>query len=297
MSRYESSVARAGKTAGAQVARILHAAFGGRARGRAGILCFHRVSHPVDGTAPPLNVPPDRFREQLGGLSRRGYRFVGLRALVDLAERGEPVPPKSVVITFDDGYANVRDHAWPVLEDLRIPATIFLASAFIDSGRPFPFDPWAVEREEGDVEAAWLPLSWSQCREMQSSDLITVGTHTHTHRNFRGRPAEFEDDLRTSIEMIAERMGRRPDLFSFPFGGVTQGFAGPDLAAVAERLGLRCGLTTEIELVDPSVSPFRWGRIEASAHDSGATLAAKLEGWYAWMGRGRDWYRMARGRG
>ena len=61
-----------------------------------------------------------------------------LRALVDLAERGEPVPPKSVVITFDDGYASVYEHAWPMLRQLEIPATIFLASGFIDSRRPFP---------------------------------------------------------------------------------------------------------------------------------------------------------------
>ena len=149
-----------------------------------------------------------------------------LRALVDLAERGEPVPPKSVVITFDDGYASVYEHAWPMLRQLEIPATIFLASGFIDSRRPFPFDPWAVERETADTEPAWLPLSWSQCREMQGSDPITVGTHTHTHRNFRGRPAEFEDDLRTSIDMIGERMGRQPDLFSFPFGGRQAGIRG-----------------------------------------------------------------------
>lgn len=294
MPRYESSVARAGKAAGAQVARVLHAMFGDHARGQAGILCFHRVSNAVDGVAPPLSVRPERFREQLDGLARRGYHFVPLRLLVELAERGERLPPKSVVVTFDDGYANVRDHAWPVLEDLRIPATIFLASAFIDSGRPFPFDPWAVEAAAGDSASAWMPLTWAGCLEMQGSDLVEFGTHTHTHRNFRRRPAEFEEDLRTSIEVIEGRLGQRPDLFSFPFGGVKRGFAGPDLAVIVDRLGLRCGLTTEIELVGPSVSPFRWGRIEATALDSAGTLAAKLEGWYAWMGWGREWYRRLR---
>lgn len=286
----EPATARAGKATGARIARALHAAFGDRAGGP-GILCFHRVADPGRSLAPPLNVPPARFERQLRELMRRGYRVVPLRWLVERAERGERLPRKRVVLTFDDGYASVYEHAWPVLRTLELPATVFLASAFIGSEAPFPFDPWGVARAGHDAGSAWRPLTWEQCSEMQSSGLIDLGTHTHTHRNFRGHPEDFEHDLVTSIREIERRLGRRPDLFSFPFGGVRQGFAGSDLVEVARRLGLRCGLTTEIELVDPTASPFRWGRIEATPWDSGATLAAKLEGWYAWMGSARELYR------
>jgi len=286
----EPLTARAGKAAGAQIARVLHTSFGNRSHGHPGILCFHRIVEPETGNVP-LNVAPARFEQQLRELIHRGYRFISLRSLVEHVERREEIPAKSVILTFDDGYASVYERAWPVLRALGAPASIFLASAFIDSPRPFPFDPWGVERSRRDSEAMWRPLSWTQCVEMADSDLVEFGTHTHTHRNFRGKPADFEDDLRTSIEEMERRLGRRPELFSFPFGGVKRGFAGSDLAAVARRLGLRCALTTEIELVDPAVSPFRWGRIEATDWDSGATLAAKLEGWYAWMARGREIYR------
>jgi cell division protease FtsH len=68
----------------------------------------------------------------------------------------------------------------------------------------------------------------------------------------------------------------------------TPGFAGADLAQAARRTGVTCGLTTEIELVDPAADPFTWGRVEAVESDSAATCAAKLSGWYNWMGTTRS---------
>lgn len=95
---------------------------------------YHRVTDPVPGKPTPTwNVTPERFQEQIGGLLKRGYEPWPLRYALDHHRKGLPIPRKAFVITFDDGYANVYQHAFPVLKRLKAPATIFLATAYLDS--------------------------------------------------------------------------------------------------------------------------------------------------------------------
>jgi hypothetical protein len=65
----------------------------------------------------------------------------------------------------------------------------------------------------------------------------------------------------------------------------TTGVSPPSLDASPERF--RCGLTTEVVLIQPATSPFRWGRFEAAQWDTGGTLQAKLDALYMWMEMGR----------
>lgn len=279
--RYETRVARAGKSVGSHVASVLAAVFGSRAGDRFGILYYHRVAPSDVSTRPPLNVPPARFASQIAGLTRRGYRFAPLTEVLDRVRRGERLGPRTAVLTFDDGYGSVYQHAWPVLRDLGVPATIFLATAYMGEAKPFPFDHWALQHEATAPPDTWVPLTWDECQEMAAAGGVEFGTHTHTHRDLRADAAAFEEDLRRSIEVLEARLGRRPTLFSFPFGSAS--FATPALAETARRVGLHCGLTTRVSLADPLADPFTWGRLEGTAADTARSLAAKLDGWYAWM--------------
>src|SRR5262249_14325564 len=101
-----------------------------------GILMYHRVAPLPDGKgvrAPTWNVTPSRLREQLSGLLDRGYRPWPLRQALAHSRQGLPLPSTAFVVTFDDGYESVYRHAWPILRALRIPATVFLATAYLDS--------------------------------------------------------------------------------------------------------------------------------------------------------------------
>jgi peptidoglycan/xylan/chitin deacetylase (PgdA/CDA1 family) len=126
---------------------------------------------------------------------------------------------------------------------------------------------------------------------MEASGIIEVGSHTHSHRDFRGKPHELVADLRRSLELLTERIGDRKYLFSFPFGGRSLGFASDAMFDIVANEGLLCALTTETELVVHGTSPFGWGRLEAHGSDTGAMLAAKLTGWYNWMGTARECFR------
>jgi peptidoglycan/xylan/chitin deacetylase (PgdA/CDA1 family) len=252
-----------------------------------GILMYHRVSPPVAGLpAPTWNVAPVRLRRQLAGLLARGYRPWPLRRVLQCRAAGEPIPPKTFVVTFDDGYDNLYHHAWPVLRELSVPATIFVATAYLDRQSPFAFDDWPAAGTAG-AETAWLPLTTDHCREMIADGLIEIGSHTHTHADLRERPGIFECDLARSIELLRGRLLLEDVSFAFPFG-----YFVPELLDATRRRGASCALTAVPEPIAPCSDPFGWGRFAVGPRDTSATLALKLEGWYSLL---RRWWRRLRG--
>jgi peptidoglycan/xylan/chitin deacetylase (PgdA/CDA1 family) len=277
-----------GMRAAGRLAVGLRAVFGSRARDRVGILTYHRITSRVPGFAAPLhNVEPDRFADQLNGLLKKNFQFVSLSRVLAAAAQGEALPPRTVVVTFDDGFASVYTQAWPVLQRLGIPATVFVNTAYLDSDDPFPFDSWGVAYQGLVAAETYRPLRTAECHKMLESGLIEIGAHTHTHEDFRGRPNSFHNDLAQSMEIVRERFNLEDVTFAFPYGGVHTGFAGDELADMARAVGVKCGLTTMAELVDLSVSPFKWGRFNVFTWDTSATLSAKLAGWYSWAPRAR----------
>ena len=104
---------------------LFNFAFGSRAGTKLGILTYHRVASRVKRFPfPSHNITPRRFREQVTGLLRRGYTIRPLREVLDCHHRNEEPEPRTVVITFDDGFESVYANAWPVLRELNVPATM-----------------------------------------------------------------------------------------------------------------------------------------------------------------------------
>jgi peptidoglycan/xylan/chitin deacetylase (PgdA/CDA1 family) len=256
---------------------------GSRAGTALGIVTYHRVAPRVPGLPAPLhNVAPRRFREQLTTLLRHGYEFLPLTDVLKMRALGESPDPQTAVVTFDDGFESVYHYAWPTLRELGIPATIFVSTAYLDQNAAFPFDSWGIAYQGTAPPESYRPLTTEQCCEMLDGGLIDFGAHTHTHADFRGRPEEFRLDLQQSVDIVRERFDRETVTFAFPFGNRRLGFASEELVAAAKKTGVACGLTTESVLVDTRTDPFTWGRFNAFAWDSGATLSAKLGGWYDW---------------
>lgn len=259
------------------------ALFGRLAGNTPAIITYHRVSPNIKGLPAPLhNVTPTRFRRQLNGLLRRDFVPWSLDQLLEHRDKPERIPERVFAVTFDDGFETVYSQAWPVLREFKIPATVFISTAYIDRDEPFRFDAWGVRHANEAPAESYRPLSWKQCHEMVDSGLIQVGAHTHTHQDFRGRPDDFGVDVRTSVEIVRQHFGEKAIPFAFPFGSSRRGHAGPELVAAAKQAGVSCGLTTDPILLDVCSDPFTWGRFNAFAWDTGATLAAKLDGWYSW---------------
>lgn len=241
-----------------------------------GILMYHRVAPRISGVAKPTwNVTPEHLRRQLEGLLSRGYRAWSLRRALASRQAGEPIPAKTFVVTFDDGYDSVYRYAWPILKALSVPATVFVVTSWLDADYPLECDTWTAAGSDDVPAATWKPLSVAHCAEMMDHGLVEVGSHTHTHADFRGAPDAFSGDLARSLGVLHEVLGTERASFAFPFG-----FYDAAMVAVARAAGVCCSLTTEPALVSLRADPFSWGRLTVLQCDTAVTLTMKLSRWY-----------------
>ena len=234
-----------------------------------GVLTYHRVSAHVSSDPAMLNVEPRRFRQQLEGLLRLGYQPYRLQQLIRMHRQGAPFPERAFALVFDDGFEDIYTNVRPIIEDLHVPATVFVATAYLDSDAPFPFATWPDT-------ATSRPLTTKQCDQLAGGGFIDLGSHTHTHQDFRDRPSAFRADLDESLRMLRDRFDITSPSFSFPYG-----FTTPSLVETARDSGVACALTADSDLVRHDVDPFHWGRFGATNFDTPRSLAAKLDGWYS----------------
>jgi peptidoglycan/xylan/chitin deacetylase (PgdA/CDA1 family) len=168
------------------------------------ILLYHRVGAR---TPTAVDLPTALFDEQMRWLATRGLQVSIDDALTSLAEPAAsgatPSAPSPVVVTFDDGTADLVEVALPILCHHRVPAVFYLATDFIEHSRPFPNDG--------------VPLSWAAVREAVSTGLVTIGSHTDTHALLdRVDPATAAAELDRSRTLIEDRAGVSPVDFAYP---------------------------------------------------------------------------------
>jgi peptidoglycan/xylan/chitin deacetylase (PgdA/CDA1 family) len=162
------------------------------------ILCYHRVG---GRTACEMDLPTPVFRRQMEEVAGAGP--IDLDAAVEAIGSGGA--PTGVVVTFDDGSADVLDLALPVLAEHRIPALLYLATAFVEEGRRFP-------------DGA-RPASWGALRDALATGLLTVGSHTHRHAPLgRLAPSLVAQEVDRSRDLIGERLGVTAIHFAYPKG-------------------------------------------------------------------------------
>jgi peptidoglycan/xylan/chitin deacetylase (PgdA/CDA1 family) len=164
------------------------------------VLLYHRVGRRSE---LEVDLPTGLFAEQLECLAASG-RVTTLDACLDaLATPRSHDRDDLIAITFDDGTADFVEVALPLLERHHLPVTLYLATAFVEDRRSFPGDAPAV--------------SWAALRDAESSGLVTVGSHTHTHALLdRLPPAEIASELDRSGALIETHLGHSPTHFAYP---------------------------------------------------------------------------------
>jgi peptidoglycan/xylan/chitin deacetylase (PgdA/CDA1 family) len=131
------------------------------------VLTYHRVDEPQ--RRPELypgliSATPEAFDQQMSYLAAN-YNVVSMPELLDACARGRVLPPRSVMITFDDACCDFAEHAWPTLKRYRLPATLFVPTAFPDQlERSFWWDQLyqalalTEQRDSLDTPLGRLPL-------------------------------------------------------------------------------------------------------------------------------------------
>jgi len=163
------------------------------------VLLYHRVG---GSSGLQIDLPTDLFTQQMEALAEAG-NVVSMDVAVDRLSSGSFEGTDSVVVTFDDGTADFASEAVPILERFRVPATLYIATDFIERSQSFPHDG--------------KPLSWSALAAAQSTGLVTVGSHTHSHALLdRASPAVVANELDRSIGLIEDRLGTTLAHFAYP---------------------------------------------------------------------------------
>lgn len=178
--------------------------FSAVAQNQAVILQYHHVSTE---TPPITSISPEGFERHIDYLQINDFQVMALETVINNLRNGTPLPDKTAVITFDDGYTSVYEAAFPLLKTIGWPFTVFVTSGLVGSN----------DR---------LYATWDQIREMANNG-ATIANHTISHPYLLQREeglsqdewlAQVEHEIVGAEEIITEETGQNHKLLAYPYG-------------------------------------------------------------------------------
>jgi peptidoglycan/xylan/chitin deacetylase (PgdA/CDA1 family) len=178
------------------------------------VLLYHYVGVQQPGSYPYLTVSAKEFRNQIEWLLKHQYQFLTLSEFL-AAQNGKTSPHrKSVLLTFDDAFADLEENALPILNELGISATIFVVTSQIGGTN-------AWEKQKGWTDSLRL-LSEEQIRHW-SSQGIQFGAHSHFHKDLRQlSQVELKEELLQCKSNLEQIIGEKIFSFAYPFGAYNE---------------------------------------------------------------------------
>lgn len=200
--------------------------------------------HSIDDSGSVVSVSPERFRTHVRLLADRTVPVVSLSRLLT-AECHE-----GVAITFDDGFQNLADVAWPLLREHGFPATVFVATDWV--GRQNAWDP-------ADTRIPRLPLLGWDTLGVLAAEGLDVQSHSrsHPHLSRLGEDA-LAEELEGSRAAIQSAIGIAPRALAYPYGSYDA-----RVVSATRRAGYAWGLTTELSPLTAASDPLMLPRLDA----------------------------------
>jgi peptidoglycan/xylan/chitin deacetylase (PgdA/CDA1 family) len=175
---------------------------------RVPVLMYHSIGTSDSRKFQRFAVPPAEFAAQMEYLQTEGYHPV---TAADLAasRSGRPLPPRPVVLTFDDAYTDFYSAALPVLRRHGFGATLYVPTAYVGTTTRFNV---SVGEQDRPV------LSWQALADI-AAEGIEVAAHSHTHPQLDRVPASvISDEACRSRALLEDKLGIVVDGFAYPFG-------------------------------------------------------------------------------
>lgn len=225
---------------------------------------YHRVGPAKGPWEERYCIQPEDFRKHMGALHKAGYKAVSLSAFTAWLGGEQGLPQGALLITFDDGFMGVHDHAAPILAALGWPATMFLVSGLV-GGR----DEWSL-REHPDGKTYPL-MDWPEIRAM-GKEGWDFGSHSVSH----GDLTTLDDDalkiqLEVSRQSIAEALGKPVRAMAYPYGRHDD-----RVCAAARASGYALAFSTRSGFNRPGENPLSIRRLEITGTDSPSALLRKI---------------------
>jgi len=161
----------------------------------------------------------ENFDKQMKFISDN-YKTLTSKEFEDYKKGKISVPKNSVLITFDDGWRDNLEFAYPILKKYNLNATLFIITGWIDeaSKKEYPF----IERKHNECKKIVkertneVVLNWSQVENMQ--DVFDIHSHTHFHRDDYFGKISLEEELILSKERIQKKLGINTTHLCWPRG-------------------------------------------------------------------------------
>lgn len=227
------------------------------------VLSYHDIRDDVARKGDPdlYAVSTQNFAAHLDWLDGQGYHPVSLSQVIEASKGGRPLPPRPVLLTFDDGLRSVYTRVFPLLQAYGYPALVAVVTDWVDlpAGRTVDYGPRPFTRDDF--------LTWAQIREMQESGLVEIASHTNDlHHGVLSNPqgnstpaavtriydpatkryetedqylARIRSDLERSVQLIRTHTGRAPRAIVWPYAAYN---------SVISRIADSLGMTVSFDL-------------------------------------------------
>ncbi len=172
------------------------------------ILMLHRVvEQRSEGENHELEITPEFLRRTIEAYRQQGHRFVSIDEACDIISKGHTNHP-FVCLTFDDGYQDNYDIAYPILKQMDIPFAIYVTTGFIDNRIPIR---WYPDEKLG--------INTESLKTLDVDPLCTIGAHTVSHPRLDTLTAEEQEkEILQSRQELENLLGHPIRHFSYPHG-------------------------------------------------------------------------------
>jgi peptidoglycan/xylan/chitin deacetylase (PgdA/CDA1 family) len=245
------------------------------------ILLYHSISETPPDWIAPFTVRPDVFARHLELISSLRCQVLSVSQMVDRLEAGSPWSDRVVVLTFDDGFADMADVVAPVLAERGFPATLYVTTGALSgrrSGLASRLPPAAT-------------LEWRQLPGLEQAG-IEIGAHTQSHPalDVLSAPEAFAE-IRDSKSCLEDELGHEVRSFAYPHGHHDR-----RVISMVQRAGYDSACAVKNALSSTGDDPFALSRLTVMAATpperlgqwllgKGAPLCSRRRRWRTRLGR------------
>ncbi len=222
------------------------------------ILMYHSVAFSFEAPFPGcVRIRPSVFAKQMQYLKDHRYQVMDLDVLFQKVVEGESLPPKTVAITFDDGYLDNYVNAFPILKFYGFPATIFLVTHNIGNDPKF--------------------ITWDHAREMEKNG-IRFGNHTATHPHLPSSSLEIvRQEILEAKEKLSKELQNPSQILCYPFGEYTM-----QIQRLAQECGYEGAVATSVDGELPLADRYAFRRLKISESAQNKFIFAfEISGYYS----------------
>jgi peptidoglycan/xylan/chitin deacetylase (PgdA/CDA1 family) len=246
------------------------------------ILNYHSISSDIKKRGFGYHsVSRNVFSKQMKYLAENDYNVIDLDDFIQLKEKRRLIPPKTVILTFDDGFADNYTLAFPVISKYSLKAVLSVITEYINRNRPFPWLHGDGIKNQNDREEG-LPLSKKQLKVLSDYG-ITIASHTRSHRDLGSlSKEEVRKEVSESKRDLEDILGRRIEYFTYPYG--TWGNYDEKDKRIIQSAGYKAALSTKVGGNHVKSDFYELRRIPIYNIDGLSNFKRKLNGAYDFTG-------------